>query len=93
MPLKELAVVNRVVGIRSVKKALLAGTLKKLFLAGDARRSLVSGLEEAAKKAGVPVESVESMILLGRACAISRGAAAAGIVLWEDSPLRSSGDA
>lgn len=93
MPLNELAVANRVVGIRSVKKAFLAGTMKKLFLAGDARRSLVSGLEEAAKNAGVPVESVESMILLGRACAISRGAAAAGIVRWGDTPLRSSGDA
>ncbi|MDO9508130.1 MAG: ribosomal L7Ae/L30e/S12e/Gadd45 family protein [Thermovirgaceae bacterium] len=93
MPLNELAVANRVVGIRSVKKALLAGTLKKLFLAGDARRSLISGLEEGAKKAEIPVESVESMILLGRACAISRGAAAAGIARCGESPLRSSGDA
>lgn len=79
MPLNELAVANRVVGIRSVRKALLAGRLEKLFIADDARKALVSGLEEEANKAGVVVERAESMILLGRACAIGRGAAAAGV--------------
>jgi large subunit ribosomal protein L7A len=83
VPLNELSVVNRVVGIRSVRKALLAGRLEKLFIADDARRTLVSSLEEEAKGAGVPVERAQNMILLGRACAISRGAAAAGIVRCE----------
>ncbi|GAB6280104.1 MAG: ribosomal L7Ae/L30e/S12e/Gadd45 family protein [Thermovirga sp.] len=82
MPLDELAVANRVVGIRAVRKALNAGRLKKLFIADDARRALVAGLEEDAQKAGVPVERAQSMIMLGRACAISRGAAAAGIARY-----------
>ena len=80
MPLNELAVANRVVGIRSVRKALLVGRLEKLFIADDARKALVSVLEEEAHKAGVVVERTESMFLLGRACAIARGASAAGIV-------------
>lgn len=79
MPLNELAVPNRLVGVRSVRKALAAGNLKKLFLAKDARRSLISDLEASAREAGTQIEWAESMVLLGRACAINRGAAAAGI--------------
>lgn len=80
MPLNELAEAKRVVGIRAVEKKLLAGMVVKVFLARDARGSLISGLAEEAEKAGVPIEWVESITLLGRACAIDRGAAAAGLV-------------
>ncbi|MFA5622541.1 MAG: 50S ribosomal protein L7ae [Thermovirgaceae bacterium] len=92
MPLNELAVPNRVVGVRSVKRALLAGNLRKLFLAADARTSLVEGLERMAREAGIKVEWADSMVLLGRACAIGRGAAAAGIAIRKDSPLTKTGD-
>ncbi len=92
MPLNELAVPNRLVGVRTVRKALGAGKLKKLFLAKDARRSLINDLEADAREAGVQVEWVESMVLLGRACAINRGAAAAGIGGRQGSTARSDED-
>jgi large subunit ribosomal protein L7A len=79
VPLNKLAVPNRVVGVRAVRKKLDAGRLSRLFLARDAQDSIVSGLARDAQKAGIPVEWADSMIVLGRACAISRGAAAAGI--------------
>jgi large subunit ribosomal protein L7A len=79
VPLNKLAVPNRVVGVKAVRKKLDAGKLSVLFLARDARVSLVSGLARDARNAGIPVEWVDSMIVLGRACAISRGAAAAGV--------------
>lgn len=79
MPLSELAAGIRVVGIRAVRKALFSGCLEKLFIADDARPALVAELENDAKKAGVEVERAPDMIRLGRACAIDRGAAAAGI--------------
>lgn len=84
MPLNELAVSNRLVGARSVRRALQSGTLKKLFLAADASSSLVKDLEKMAEEAGIKVEWAESMVILGRACAIGRGAAAAGIAMRKD---------
>ena len=81
MPLNELAVPNRLVGARSVRRALQSGTLKKLFLAADASSSMVKDLEKMAEEAGIKVEWAESMVILGRACAIGRGAAAAGIAI------------
>ncbi|HDQ92727.1 MAG TPA: 50S ribosomal protein L7ae [Synergistetes bacterium] len=84
MPLSELAVPNRVVGVRSVRKKLDAGKLTRLFLARDAHHSLVSDLASDAQKAGISVEWIESMAVLGRACAISRGAAAAGILVLQE---------
>jgi len=79
--LNELAVSNRLVGARSVRRALQSGTLKKLFLAADASSSMVKDLEKMAEEAGIKVEWAESMVILGRACAIGRGAAAAGIAI------------
>jgi len=81
VPLNELAVSNRLVGARSVRRALQSGTLKKLFLAADASSSMVKDLEKMAEEAGIKVEWAESMVILGRACAIGRGAAAAGIAI------------
>jgi len=92
MPLNELAVPNRLVGVRSVKRALLAGNLRKLFLAADARTSLVEDLERMAREAGIQVEWADSMVMLGRACAIGRGAAAAGVAIRKSSPIIGTGD-
>lgn len=79
MPLSELAVENRVVGAHQVRQRLRDHCLKKLFVAEDADPGLVSWLVEEAQRQGVVVEHVFSMKTLGRACAIDRGAAAAGI--------------
>lgn len=80
MPLNELAVAERIVGEKEVRRALSKGLLRKVFIALDAdserRRSLLSEAEAA----GVEVEQVESRLILGRACAIDRSAAAAGLL-------------
>ena len=78
-PLNELAAPNRIAGERQVRRMLQEDRLLKLFVAADADPALVKRLEEEARLKNVPVERAESMIKLGRACAISRGASAAGL--------------
>ena len=79
LPLNELAVPNRVTGERQVRRMLKTGRLEKLFLAMDADSFVIKNLEEEAQRLNIPVEHVDSMLRLGRACAITRGASAAGI--------------
>lgn len=83
MPLSELAVPNRVVGERQVRKALKDKNLEKLFVAEDANRKRIEPLIELAEESGIGVESVLSMQMLGRACAISRGASVAGVIKYK----------
>lgn len=79
MPLSELAVPNRVVGERQVRKALINGNIIKLFIAEDAVRFKVEPLIEIAVESKIEIEYAQSMQILGRACAISRGASVAGL--------------
>jgi large subunit ribosomal protein L7A len=79
LPLNELAVPERVTGVRQIRRKLEAGELEKLFIASDADEALVAPIEAEARRQGVPVERAEDMTRLGRACAISRGASVAGI--------------
>ena len=79
MPLCGLASPDRVVGLHQVQRKLQTGELRKLFLAKDAEFRLVQALEEEALQRGLDVEWVDEALLLGRACAISRSAAAAGL--------------
>jgi len=79
MPLSELAVPNRIVGERQVGKALKEKSLKKLFIAEDANQARIKPLVSMAEESGIIIERVQSMQMLGRACAISRGASVAGI--------------
>ncbi len=92
MPLNELAVPNRLVGTRSVRKAIQAGVLRKIFLAADAKGSMVKDLERMARESGIKVEWAESMVILGRACAIDRGAAAAGLTIRKGPPITGAED-
>ena len=80
MPLNELAVPNRVAGEKEVRRALEKNVLKKLFVATDSDAEKIRSLVEAAEAAGVEVEKVDSKLKLGRACAIDRSAAAAGLL-------------
>lgn len=79
MPLGDLATLRCVVGARQVYKKLLAGELEKVFLARDADPSLVQPILIEAQRQSLMVEWADSMRLLGRACAIQRKTAAAGI--------------
>ncbi len=79
MPLCELASPLRVVGERQVRRAIESGGLDKLFIARDADSAFVNRVVQEADRRNVPTEFVDTMVLLGRACAISRGASVAGI--------------
>lgn len=80
MPLSELAVPNRVVGERQVRKALKEERLLKVFAAMDADTGRIEPLLELANHANVQVEMAPTKEILGRACAITRGASIAGIL-------------
>jgi large subunit ribosomal protein L7A len=77
--LNELAVPGRVVGEREVRRAMGKGLLGKIFVAADSDAKPLKGLLEAAASLGVEVEKVDSKLKLGRACAIGRPAAVAGL--------------
>ena len=80
MPLNELAVPERVVGEREIRRALSKCMLRKIFVAADSDARVVRGLLEVAAKQEVEVERVDSKQKLGRACAINRAASVAGLL-------------
>ncbi|GHS98208.1 50S ribosomal protein L7ae [Synergistales bacterium] len=90
MSLSELAVPERVVGEREVRRAMASNFLRKIFIADDdaasqkqrRARGGVRTLEDvlkSAESAGIEIEKVDSSITLGRACAIDRPASVAGL--------------
>ena len=80
MPLNELAVPERVVGEKEVHRAMEKGMLRKLFVAVDSDEKVIRPLSDTAAKLGLEVEEVDSKLKLGRACAIDRPAAVAGLL-------------
>ena len=80
VPLNELAVPERVAGEKEVRRAMEKGTLRKLFLAADSDEKVTKPVRDAAVKLGIEVEEVDSKLKLGRACAIDRPAAVAGLL-------------
>ena len=75
---------QRVVGVRQVLRALGEGNLEKVFLALDAAPHLRGQVEEAAKAAKTPIETVATMEELARLCRVDVPSAAAGIVKVSD---------
>ena len=80
MPLNELAVPERVVGEKEVRRAMSKGLLRKIFVAEDSDAKISAGLLEKAGDLGLEIEKVDSKLKLGRACAIDRAAAVAGLL-------------
>lgn len=80
MPLAELKKHSFVVGSKQVKKALNKGSVKKVFLAGDAEPRVSEPLQLLCKENDVEVVVVESMKVLGHACGIDVGSAAVAII-------------
>lgn len=78
--LDELRTDRKVVGIKQLRKALSAGTAKKVFVAQDADPALTEPLVEQCRSAHVDVISVPTMKQLGDACEISVAAAVAAII-------------
>lgn len=78
--LAELTNQAKVVGAKQVKRAVEAGTARKVFLAGDADPRVTEPIAALCGEKSVAVETVPSMRKLGRACGISVGAAVAAAV-------------
>lgn len=65
------------VGIKQLKKAVLSGGAKAVFLAENADPALTQPLAELCAGQNIHITWVHSMAELGRACGIEVGAAAA----------------
>lgn len=78
--LEDLHSGRKVVGVRQLRKALSSGQCRQVFLALDADPFLTAPIRELCQNLGVPLADVPTMTELGRACGISVGAAAAGLL-------------
>ena len=78
--LEELKSAKKVVGIKQLRKALNAGSVKKVFIAEDADPLLTDPIAERCRQVDIPVISVPTMKQLGAACSICVGAAVAAIL-------------
>lgn len=68
------------VGIKQSSRAIAEGKAMKVYVAKDADASIIDKVLELAKANQVPVELVENMKILGKACKIDVGAATAVIL-------------
>lgn len=78
--LSELQSAKKVVGVKQLRKTLLDGTAKAVFLAEDADPTLTDPIRALCLKKHVPVTEVPTMAELGKACGIGVGAAAAAVL-------------
>jgi len=78
--LDELKTDRKVVGIKQLRKALSAGTAKKVFIAKDADPALTEPIVQQCHSIQVDVITVPTMKQLGDACEISVAAAVAAII-------------
>ena len=78
--LSELQNSDKVVGAKQVRRALLSGRARRVYLAKDADPQLTQPLERQAQEKGVETVWAASMKALGRSCGIAVGAACGAIV-------------
>lgn len=71
---------RRAVGMKQTLKAIESGEAKAVYLALDADEHVLGPLKAALETRETPTYEVESMKLLGRACGIEVGAAAAALL-------------
>lgn len=70
-----------IVGAKQLRKALLRGGVRRVYLALDADPAITAPLEELCLQNKVEFSWVKRMLDLGRACGIEVGAAAAATVV------------
>ena len=80
MMLDELKTARKVVGVKQLRRSLREGKVVRAFLAENADPQLTDPLSEECVRNGVELIMVPTMAELGKACGISVGAAAAGIL-------------
>lgn len=72
-----------VIGMKQTVKAVEQGTVKEVFVAKDADPRITGKVVALCKEKQIPVEYVDSMKQLGKACGIEVGAATAAIMINE----------
>ncbi|MCL4515581.1 MAG: ribosomal L7Ae/L30e/S12e/Gadd45 family protein [Firmicutes bacterium] len=84
MPLEQLemlrAAKKRSVGINQTLKALGKGQVQMAFVARDAEEQVLRELRARCQEEQIEMVTVDSMLILGKACGIEVGAAAAAIL-------------
>ena len=78
--LEQLNTQRKVVGIKQLRRALKEGKIVTVFAAGDADPGLTAPLEAECEQYGAQLVWVSTMEELGKACGISVGASAAGLL-------------
>ena len=78
--LDELNTSRKVVGIKQLRKSLKEGKVLRAYAAENADPRLTDPLADECLRYGVELVWVPTMADLGKACGISVGAAAAGIL-------------
>lgn len=71
---------KRTIGTNQTTKALQQEAVRYLFVARDAEARVISTVVTLAKERGIPIEWVDTMKQLGKACGIEVGAATAAII-------------
>jgi large subunit ribosomal protein L7A len=71
---------KRIIGTNQTTKALQQLSVKTVFVAKDAESRVVNPVISLAREKGVPIEWVDTMKELGKACGIEVGAATAAIL-------------
>ena len=69
-----------IIGTKQTVKALKEGKVQEVFVATDAEPKVTAKIVEEALGLDVPVQYVDSMKKLGKACGIEVGAAAVAII-------------
>ena len=72
-----------VIGMKQTLKAVEQAMVKEVFVAKDADSRVTGKIVQLCKEKQIPVEYVDSMKLLGKACGIEVGAATAAIMINE----------
>jgi large subunit ribosomal protein L7A len=80
LPLEEIKNGNKVIGTKQVKKAIARGSVKRVFIAGDAEPHVIEPIKEMCATHQVEIELVEKMETLGKACGIEVGSAAVALL-------------
>lgn len=78
--LQQLSGKRTVAGAKQLRKAVLSGVAKQVFLAMNADPAITEPIEALCQQHNVEYAWVRSMTDLGRACGIEVGAAAAAAV-------------
>jgi large subunit ribosomal protein L7A len=68
---------NLRVGVKQSIKAMTTGNAVKVFIARDAEQHVIRPIVEMAAQFSVPIEYIDTMKELGKACKIDVGAATA----------------